>query len=252
MHETLHKLYKGFAGKELKARMIAGIKSRLDPAVDEACNKEFSGRDVKFGRNLLLVRVAKIMVRRFLESEIRTIASLKESGETISIVGLEQHLERPLELHAGSETLNVRIRGFADRIDTIGRYLRIIDYKTGSTDKKRTSVKDWDMFPADPASDHAFQLLTYSWLYFPRIKAGSSIQAGIMSLRKINDGLLAVSVPSSEEGKVRTNITSLDLNEFERTLKQVLGSVFNTDEKFSQTSDLKICSRCPYVDLCGR
>ena len=252
VHEALKNLYGGLIGKNLEPGMITSLKSRLDTVIDMACTKEFSGRDVKFGRNLLLVRVAKIMIRRFLESEFRTINALKDNAENFSITGLEQHLDRRIEMHIGLEKLNIRIRGFADRIDTAGGVIRIIDYKTGSTDKRRTSLKDWGQLITDPAIDHAFQLLMYIWLYFPRVKSGASMQAGIMSLRRINEGLMAVSVPSSAPGDPQTTFSSQDMNEFEIKLKEILSAIFDPSIQFTQTTDLKTCTTCPYLDICGR
>jgi CRISPR/Cas system-associated exonuclease Cas4 (RecB family) len=252
VHDSLHRLYKNNIGSEIDAALIISMKAMAGQAVDEACSKEFNGRDVNYGRNLLLVRVAKMMLKRFLDYELRSIGELKKNGETLSINGLEQRLERRLSMTAGGQELNIRIKGFADRIDSTGQCLRIIDYKTGATDKKRTRVGNWEEFAFKPGTDHAFQLLTYSWLYYPRINNNFAVQAGILSLRKLTDGLMAVSVPSSSEDKNRTELTLADLNEFEKSLKEVIAAMFDSGQPFMQTSDLKTCARCLYLDLCGR
>ncbi|MCX6286341.1 MAG: PD-(D/E)XK nuclease family protein [Bacteroidetes bacterium] len=252
VHNALHKLYKGFIGKDLDIGILIGMKAKADQAIDEACSKEFSGRDVNYGRNLLLVRVGKMMIKRFLDAEIKSIHELKENGERMSIVGLEQRLERRLDLSIDGSVISIKFKGFADRIDTAGNCLRIIDYKTGSTDKKRTKVDSWVEFAMDPSTDYAFQLLAYSWLYTPRVRTGIPIQAGILSLRKLNDGLLAVSVPSSVQEGNQTSLTASDIIEFENILKQVLSVIFDRSTCFSQTKDTDICSRCTFVDLCGR
>jgi ATP-dependent helicase/nuclease subunit B len=252
IHEALHSLYKGFTGRYLDGISIEGLKVKAGEAGDDACSKEFSGKDVRFGRNLLLVRVAKMLVKRFLDSEIKTLNGMNPKGEGVRIEGLEQHLERKLDVETGKGPLKVRIRGFADRIDSVEGGYRIIDYKTGSTDNRRTAVRDWESFPSDPVPDHAFQLLSYCWLYAPKMKAGPAIQACILSLRRMNDGILAVSVPSDEEGKTRTLLTPADLREFEKCLEKILKAVFNESANFEQTKDLRICAKCPYKDLCSR
>ena len=252
VHDALHRLYKGFAGEELDSGSIGSMKARADQAIDEACSKEFNGRDVNYGRNLLLVQVAKMMLKRFLDSEIKTISDLKENGEKLSIVGLEQRLERRLNVPVGNQELNIKVKGFADRIDKTGKNLRIIDYKTGAADKRRTKVVNWEEFALNPNTDHAFQLLAYIWLYYPRINSEIPVQAGILSLRKPKDGLLVVSVPSSGEGNLKTELIASDILEFENVLKQVIGAIFDPTVPYTQTSDLKICSKCTYLDLCGR
>jgi len=252
LHEALHRLYKALTGKELDVKTVGGMKAMADQVIEDACSKEFSGRDVNYGRNLLLVRVAKMMLKRFLDSEINTIAELKEKGDMLRIVGLEQRLERWLDLEVSGSMMNIKVKGFTDRIDLAGNNLRIIDYKSGSTDKRRIKVKNWEDFASDPSADHAFQLLTYCWLYRPGMRSHAPVQAGILSLRNIKDGLLAVSVPASGDENIKTEITDSDLNRFEESLKQVLSSIFDINVGFSQTADRKICSKCPFIDLCVR
>ena len=252
VHEALHRLYKGFVGAEVDEGIIRVMKTKADQAIDEACSKEFSGRDVNYGRNLLLVRLGRMMLKRFLDSEIDTIAGLKKNGERLSITATELWLNRVLQVMTTGGLMPVKIIGKADRIDSTGKYLRIIDYKTGSADKKRTFVKDWDEFAMDPAADYAFQLLTYSWLYFPLMRSDVLVQSGIISLRKLKEGLMAVSVPSSAEEHNHTHLTASDMAGFEKSLKQVLFAVFDTSQKFTQTADLRICAKCSFVELCGR
>ncbi|MCX6282834.1 MAG: PD-(D/E)XK nuclease family protein, partial [Bacteroidetes bacterium] len=252
VHNALHRLYKEYTGKELDVAAISQMKSVADKAIDEACGKEFNGRDVNYGRNLLLVRVGKMMLKRFLDSEIQAIKSFRENGEEISIIGLEQRLERSIDLPVAGNIISVKIKGFADRIDASREFIRIIDYKTGSTDKKRTKVNSWVEFATDPAKDHAFQLLAYCWLYSPRVRNGSFVMAGIISLRKLKEGLITVSVPSSEGESTLDKLTATDLTEFETSLKHVLLAIFDTTAGFGQTKDLSVCSYCSFKNLCGR
>jgi len=252
VHEALHRLYKGYTGKEVDSTVFVLMKKGVDIAVDEACKKVFSGRDVNYGRNLLLVRVARMMLSRFLDSEILTVKELKENNDKLAIVGLEQRLEYSLSLFAGGKLIHVKIKGFADRIDRAGNYLRIIDYKTGSTDKRRTKVSTWEELATDPKTDHAFQLLTYGWLYSRVSRSELPLQAGILSLRRPNDGLIAVSVPSSAEEPNHTELSPADMAGFEKSLKEVLTAIFDTSQGFTQTKDQKICKNCSFTDLCGK
>jgi len=252
VHDALHRLYKGFSGREVDEAAIAVMKTWAEAAVAEACKKVFSGRDVNYGRNLLLVRVAGMMLKKFLDSELKLVASMKAKGETLHITGLEQRLERRLILTTGGAVLNINVKGFADRIDSNKKYLRIIDYKTGSTDRKRTSVESWEEFASDPSTDHAFQLLTYAWLYQPRLKAEMPVRAGILSLRKIKDGLMTVSVPSAGGDDKTDMLNSTILKDFENSLVQLVSEIFDTASEFSQTEDTGICAKCAYINICGR
>jgi hypothetical protein len=42
------------------------------------------------------------------------------------------------------------------------------------------------------------------------------------------------------------------MNEFEIKLKEILSAIFDPSIQFTQTTDLKTCTTCPYLDICGR
>ncbi|MEI6884421.1 MAG: PD-(D/E)XK nuclease family protein [Bacteroidota bacterium] len=252
IHEALHRLYKEFQGQDIGRDEITEIRTRAGRAIDEACGKEFKGRDVNYGRNLLLLNVGKMMLKKFLDHEMRLMEEMKKKGEVLSIIGLELWMERQIGIRVGEEEINVRVKGKADRIENTGKCLRVIDYKTGSTDPGRTSIENWDAFHQDSAKDHAFQLLAYAWLYFPRLRSKLPVEAGILSLRNPKDGLIAVSVPSAEGEPLKTLLEASDINEFENSLKQILTAIYDPSVPFTQTTDLNVCSKCIYIDLCGR
>ena len=252
VHRALHRLFKDLTGRVINQDDISRMKFKADEVIDDACSKEFSGRDVQYGQNLLLVRLAKMMLKNFIDAEYGFVGELEKNGENISITGLEQHLERRVGISPDKGPVNVKIKGFADRIENTGKCVRIIDYKTGSTDKRRTRVKNWEEFALDSASDHAFQLLTYAWLYESGRRVETPIEAGILSLRKLSLGLQSVSVPSAGPESGQSRLTRADLSEFENCLKQLLSAVFDVSSPFVQTRNLSICEKCTFRDVCGR
>lgn len=252
IHDALHRLYKEFTGSTLTWDDIDGMIVHLAKAVEDACAKEFSGRDVNFGKNHLLVVVAKTMMKRFLESEKSVIKMRADEGASLSVLELETWLRRKLGVEVGGTSIDVLLAGKADRIDSDGRSIRLVDYKTGSSIQSRTRVDDWESFRTDETKDHAFQLLMYAWLYQPRIKNSMAMEAGILSLRQVKDGMMPVQVPSTEENTIHSALTSADLLEFGKCLSALLEAIFDTTVHFEQTSNVTACKKCRFIDICGR
>jgi ATP-dependent helicase/nuclease subunit B len=250
VHEVLHNLYKPFIDKFLSGEFITSMIPLIREYTDKAFEKKFKGSDLAYGKNLLLVNVAKIMITNFLNEEKRIIEQLSDSGTRVSVKFLEQFIESRMAIQTGNENLDVRIKGFVDRVDQYGSVLRIIDYKTGFADKKELQFDDWSQFITSPDMDKCFQLLTYAWLMNQKegIKT-EQFEAGIISLKKISSGFLSLSLPGNDRQGI---IDPSSLKTFEGILSKLLTEIFDPAIPFDQTEDLKICSMCPYINLCGR
>ena len=92
----------------------------------------------------------------------------------------------------------------------------------------------------------------YGYLLGARFQNPISSSAGIISLKKINAGFTAVLVPGDEPGKLSTVLNPATNARFEKVIRAVLLEIYDLAKPFSQTCDLKICERCPYVNLCVR
>ncbi|MEI6682049.1 MAG: PD-(D/E)XK nuclease family protein [Bacteroidota bacterium] len=251
VHEALHSLFEPYTGQPMTSAILAALAGKVEPAVDQAFGKKFNGSDIAYGKNLLFVNVAKLMIKRFLHAETAQAEDLAQSGKTFSVEMLEQYIEKVIPVPFGEGTLDILLKGFIDRVDIAEGSWKIIDYKTGTTEPKQVKVQDWDELFSNPDLNIAFQLLTYGFLLNSKVgTAGSS--AGIISLKRINNGFTAVSVPGAEPGKLSTLLTGQVLESFEKVLLEILAQVYNLDIPFSQTDDPDICEHCPYINLCGR
>ncbi len=252
VHEALNNLYKPFTDRPMTAEILSGMAKQSDGAVDLAFDKKFKGSDVAYGKNLLFVSVAKLMIKRFLQSEKEMAEEMLLSGKTFSVAFLEQLIDASISIPYGGGTLDVRLKGFIDRVDRTDGWWKIIDYKTGVTEPKQVKVKEWDDLFSNPDLNIAFQLLTYGYLLNRRFKGDLNFSAGIISLKKISTGFMLVAVPGGDPGKLTTILNSEMINHFEEIVTSVLQEIFNPEIPFIQTGDLKICERCPYINLCGR
>jgi len=148
--------------------------------------------------------------------------------------------------------MDVKLKGFVDRIDRIGEEWRIIDYKSGSVSPSSLKISDWSELKEDPDLGKIVQLYTYAYLFrHGRSEKAVNIRAGIISLRKMNEGFMPVPSLSSAE-KNRSLLGEEDLAEFEKILKEILEEVYDFSIPFMQTEDVKRCENCDFVNLCDR
>ena len=251
VHDALMNLYLPFKGRVLTKENLKSMEPLIDGRIDEAFRKKFKGEGINTGKNMLLVEVARIMVRSFIRGEIEAVNKLTEKGETMTIVMLEQHMAKTLWISANGEDLEVRIKGFVDRVDRIGGTTRVIDYKTGSVNKKDVVVPAWEELITNPQLDKGFQLLTYAYL-LAGDRSKTVMQAGILSLKQQKQGLVAVSIQDEESGKKSEFINDQEIHEMEEVLRTILTDIYNPAISFQQTNDPNICEYCPYINLCGR
>jgi len=243
IHKALETFYSPFVGKLIKAADIKKMKSGVNDAIIKAFEVDYSKNDISFGKNLLTISVAMKFINNFLDMEIDLISKCEKIGQPVIIKALEQELETVISI--GSQ--EVKLKGNADRIDSVGKNIRIVDYKTGVTENKEINFKDWEEIVTNPELDKSFQLLMYALMYQrmnPSIT--ENIISGIISFRKLSLGLQTVKIDSTEE-------LSIDvLSEFEEQLKIILTDIFNPDSDFVQTDDLDTCEYCSFKGICNR
>ena len=252
VHEALNKLYKPFINQPLTKDNLSSMEKVSEGAVDSAFAKKFKGSDITYGKNLLLVSVAKLMIKRFLQYESGQVEELAKSGRSCTVAFLEQLIETSILIPYGGKDLQVRLKGFVDRVDKMDGWWKIIDYKTGTTEAKQVKVKDWDDLVRNPDLNIGFQLLVYGYLLGCRFQNPVSSSAGIVSLKRINAGFTPVSVPGDDPGKLTSMLNETSNGRFEEVIRIILTDVYDVTKPFTQTNDPGICERCPYINLCGR
>jgi len=253
VHLALNTLYTQFLGQQITPRNISMMKSDAIEALDIAFHKIFPGPDVNYGKNLLLVGVAKKMVSRYFHSEEGFLEELEQQSQSMKIIDLEKYIENTLEIDYAGKDFPVKLKGIIDRVDLTGNYYRIIDYKTGSVEAKQLVCKNWEDLLSEPDLDKVFQLLFYSiLLYSKRQYRDFPIQAGIISLKKIWNGFMEVRLPIKENKSPEVGIDEKSIESFGSILKTLISSIFDTGKEFDQTSNPRNCTFCPYINICGR
>lgn len=247
IHDVLKKLYAPLKHKIILPSDIESMAPEVKGMIVDSFKSNYSGGDINFGKNLLIVRVANILINKFLGMEIKFINNLAKTGHELIIMDVEREYDTGIQISPGDLTYEFRLKGIFDRIDSVGDILRIIDYKTGKVLKSELKFNNWEDLMNETKLEKCFQLLFYSYIYRKSNTADTfHIKPGIISLRNLNKGFLNVEVPE------KTGLSDEVFLRFESILKEILLDMINPAVSFSQTSKEENCSYCPYRSVCNR
>ena len=231
VHDSLEILYKPFIGKNIAAEDLKLMLKKIPEVVVGVFSENFSDKELKSGKNLLTVNIAQNYITTFLKNEIEFV---QELNQPLFINGLEQELSSAITI--GGTTL--KLKGIADRIDSYGNQLRIIDYKTGLVEQKELNLKNLDELMEGKKSK-AFQLLMYALMYCStNITDTTEITSGIVSFRKLSSGFMAVGLNRNQV------INDELLNEFETLLGKLIKDILDLNTPFKHKRDAKWCEFC--------
>lgn len=253
VHAALNELYKPLLNNSLTIELLQSLLPLSENATLRAFERKYKTAEIAFGKNLLLINVAKLLVKKMIKFDIDELKNQQKSSEKKCISFLEYPLTTNIVIPFNNGDLTVNLKGFLDRVDIVDGHWKIIDYKTGLTDSRNIKVKDWDDLVDNSELNIGFQLLMYGFLLKSTTKSDfSDCTSGIISLRKLSSGFIAVSVPSKEPGKLTTLLSEDSISGFEEVLTSILMNIYDVSIPFRQTDNLKICENCPYINLCGR
>jgi ATP-dependent helicase/nuclease subunit B len=247
IHQALYNIYKPYVGKYVDPEQLKEGAKNTEALLKQAFEEYYREGDLEHGKNHLVYKVSQFFVKQLVKNDLALLGQEENPAETLQILHLEQKLDAVISCNSGSNNLNVRVKGLADRIDKWGKTIRIIDYKTGAVDKDELNVKSWESLADDPKMAKAFQLLVYAYLYHKNNPGISSpVISGNISLRKISQGVMDVKYPVDQPDAVDP------MKAFEGILKGVLEDILDPEKPFDQTEDVENCSYCPFRSICCR
>lgn len=247
IHDVLQKMYAPLKHKIVMVSDIERMNGNIEPLIADSFNENYKGGDVNFGKNLLIVKVANIFIKKFLKQEINLLNELQEKGNDLILKDVERKYITSINLNEEHQEYTISLKGIFDRVDRVGEIIRIIDYKTGKVNQWDLKFKDWENLKNDTKLDKCFQLLYYSYIFWKSEAANvSKISPGIISFRNLKSGLLNIGLPEKEA------FSEDVLIQFEGRLKDILLEMLNSNIPFSQTSDEENCKYCSFKSVCNR
>lgn len=250
LHKVMEDLYAPFKGKLVTADLLKLLR-KDQPLLTGTIARAFAELFFKSpvvrpleGENFLTGEMIRKYAEKILEQDacftpFHYIKSEKKVRATITL----------------SDRRVVQLKGFIDRVDSLDRVLRIVDYKTGSGKLDFESVEGLFDKEAKDRPKAVMQVFLYAWMYqqLPEY-TGMPIQPAIYYLRTLFQRSFNPVVEQKKgRGKAdKVNSFQEFVADFEGKLRQCLDEIFNLDIPFTQTETGKACAYCSFRGLCGK
>ena len=128
--------------------------------------------------------------------------------------------------------IKYKLKGTVDRVQRENGTIKIIDYKTGSFQPYKLSFKEYEELVSKKKKE-AFQLLCYCLMYDKNNEKQISLNAGIISFKNMNLGLMSLKKSNS------VSFNNDELSTFKETLDKIIEEIFDTNLSFSENESLK-------------
>lgn len=250
LHKVMEDLYAPFKGKLVTADLLKLLR-KDQPLLTGTIARAFAELFFKSpvvrsleGENFLTGEMIRKYAEKILEQDARFtpfhyIESEKKVRATITL----------------SDRRVVQLKGFIDRVDSLDRVLRIVDYKTGSGKLDFESVEGLFDKEAKDRPKAVMQVFLYAWMYqqLPEY-TGMPIQPTIYYLRTLFKRSFDPVVEQKKGRGKADKVNSFQdfASDFEDKLRQCLDEIFNLDIPFTQTETGKACAYCSFRGLCGK
>ncbi len=245
LHQVMEESYRPYCGAQVTADLLrlAADEKVLTEKIRRAFAEFFfhsaEPRPLS-GQSYLTGEMIRKYVRKILERDRRLTP--------FRYVASEMEIHHPFTLTDGR---TVNLKGFIDRLDEVRDTIRVVDYKTGTKKDMHFKTVESLFDRADEKRQPAImQVFTYAWMYGDRSN-GMPIQPSIYYVRHLFSDDFN---PSVCRGKEKEQITDFAIlrDEFEDNLRHCLDEVFDPSVPFGQTTHAKMCSYCPFADICGK
>lgn len=226
LHDVLEKIYDPFVGTPLNADKI---KAKLPEALQllEKEYLDFYSEAYKSGEIWLSYQVSRLFLERFFEEDAKRVEAARKKGNPIVLLALEKNYFK--ELSIGERT--IKFKGKVDRVEQMGNRVTVIDYKSGIVKTNQLRLTNEENLMNGKAGK-IVQLLMYQWLCAPELAPEGEIDAAIVSLGNLTEGVIPVTV---DEKKIVDSDTELIL----KVIHEFVAQLTDENRPFERPIDYK-------------
>lgn len=233
---------------EFSKQDIQALHAAIPSALNRAFHQVFYGqkRDDPFRFEGTLL-IAKNILKRYIQS----ILQYDEACAPITLLRMEKKDE--VTLHLGGR--NIRIGGKIDRLDITNGIVRVIDYKTGSSEKKTTfhSIEQLFEFHSKDRPGYVFQVMLYAYITDHLMKKDIPIQPGLLFVRDSLKEKFQTAIQQVIDKETKNvNDYRIYKEDITKGLNAVISDLFNPEIPFTQTPHTQICTYCAYQKICRK
>lgn len=251
LHGVMTELYKPYCGKFLDKNTLLEI-AKNNILIDKTISREFAKNYFKKaiiddeiiqleGKNLLDAKVIKKFVQKIIEHDAERAPFKYHQGE--------KKVEMRFPIQNG--TVKVNLKGFIDRIDEKEGVVRVLDYKTGSSEEMKFKTLD-DLFLPNNKKFPKGILQTFLYCLFYLDEYGErKIVPEILKLTDLFKSDFTTSFVDTSANKTVEDFHDYK-EEFTEKLTKKLEEIFNPDVPFIQCTEIEICKYCPFTTICRR
>jgi CRISPR/Cas system-associated exonuclease Cas4 (RecB family) len=243
LHLTMHSLYKDFENKTVPASGFESILKdgkRIRTAIEDSIREGWLKKESKGG-----IEGKFLIAREVLFKYIKQILKTDMNLAPVNMENLENKYQRVIDSFPDETCPSVRIGGMIDRIDHVNGDIRIIDYKTGSVEKRLNSIESLFERGVNRRNGPAFQTLLYCWLYN---KPGAILKPALYDIKGMSDHNFSPFFSLGKRDLVYLDVASV----FEEELVKLIKEIYDMNTPFQQVEEPDICKNCPYVGLCKK
>jgi CRISPR/Cas system-associated exonuclease Cas4 (RecB family) len=257
VHRSLENLYMGYierkGRRKVEKKDIEGLADFVYPAVMKAINKQYFLEENSNQKLTGQLAIARDVLQKYLQG----VLVKDKASAPFEIISLEagKKYRAFVPVNTTKGTVSVSLGGIIDRVDRVGETIRLIDYKSGQDEKKFKGIES--LFERDNPSRNkaAMQTFFYGLLYevnFPDNK--NQLKPALFNLREIfKDDFNPYLQESLGKGQYREVTDYANYREsYVSGLQKILEEIFDPNQAFDQTTDIKKCQFCPYAAICSR
>ncbi len=199
-------------------------------------------------------RGTHIIERKVMMDYLRYMLEADKREAPFRIIGLERDTALSLDITTEDGDITVETGGRIDRLDITDGHIRIVDYKTGTTEPQ--SLKDLNdlITGSEGHKNYYFQVFLYALSVMRELSTTAEdselpVKPVLFFPAKAYDEKYTPDI-KLDKGFIK-NFSTI-ANSFENVLKEVIGDIFSSEKPFVQTDDATACQWCDFRTLCGR
>ena len=227
-HESVEELYKPLVNKTITVQLLSHLLKKVNEVIKASFINNYES-DFNTGKNLIAFEVIKNAIKKLISNELEDV----KKGNTIKLLALEEKINQSIDIR--ELNYSVKLKGIIDRVDKRNETIRIIDYKTGLMKPGDLKMKNPSTLFDSSSQTKAMQLMCYASMYLKNNTSLKGLEAGIISFRDLNSGLMKLTINNPSERA--SFIKNSHIDEFEKSLKKLILEMMNSEIPFTK-SDL--------------
>ena len=192
----------------------------------------------------------QLIVRHVICSYLCQLLRTDQRRAPFDYIESEKKIRQVHTVESHGTTLDILLGGTIDRIDSKQnesghKVTRIIDYKTGGSQKTIKSIDE--LFHRDkPRDGYVFQAFYYAYLMSSEYER---IAPSLLFVRNTSDEAFE---PHILIDKHPVEDFSIYRDTFAQLLHETINEIFNSDVPYTATTNKEACKYCKFTSLCGK